>query len=182
MTQERTTQALLRFFEECLLSYIKIAGGGYLMIYHGANGCWPLFWHIHGSRIICSSLLPVTVPEEKITGIARYLHQANYALHVGGKFEFDEAAGEIRFNTVLDIADGTVTTCMLFALYDAHRIADFHLQRLLKILLFSAWPTGSPLDALPVLDESTHEWLQQGDLIDLLQEINSPGRRNGSNG
>jgi hypothetical protein len=165
-TPERFIQALLLFFAECLLEHVAIGDSTYLHIYRGANGCWPLFCSVLDSRYVFSSLLPVTVPQERSEAVVRYLHRANYALQVGGRFEFEENTGEVRFTTVLDVADGIATTCMLFVLYDAHRVADFHLARLLQLV----HGVASPQREAPAA-----EMVDEDDLLDLLDDIDLGG-------
>jgi hypothetical protein len=115
------------------------------------------------------------VLEDKREAVARYLHRANYTLPAAGRFEFEEGSGEVRFTTVLDVADGDVTTCRLFVLYAAHRVADYHLEPLLKLILFDVPPARTT----PIFDKMAGQWLQQGDLLDLLGDIDVDNLNNG---
>lgn len=176
--RDRITTDFRRFCKECLLDFFALEDGRYLTIYKGNNWRWPLFCNLLDNRtddgddevstvrrIIFTSEFPMTVPAQKREVVGRYLHLANWE-QVLGKFEFDEADGEIRFATSLEIADGEVTTCMLFALFDAHRHVDYHLSGLQQLLLGFEGPAEADL----IFDSATHTWLHQGRLNELWKE------------
>ncbi len=92
--------------------------------------------------------LPVKVPEARRSTIAELLARIN-SRFANGKFNLDFDDGEIRFNTVLDIMDGTITQAMFMRLLMVGlHTSDYYFPTIMSV----SYGGTQPLLALEMLD------------------------------
>jgi hypothetical protein len=128
-----------RFCSECLLEFAQLTPHTFLSVFSGDHFQWPIYYEAlaHGGRFL--SKLPIIAPQNKQVEVGMLIHTANKFLVASGGFQFDVDTGEIWFTTAIDVADGALTVCQLFVLYDQHRLVDFWIERVLQTVL-----RGSP--------------------------------------
>ena len=83
--------------------YQKRSDRSYTFGFRGDNNRYDLWAFINDKGNILSiyAIIPMTVPEQKRSDLADFLHRANYDMMIGN-FEFDVRDGEIRFKVSSD--------------------------------------------------------------------------------
>jgi hypothetical protein len=168
------TTVFKRFCAGSGFCFHPLGQSSFLGLVSGHYGKWPVFCHISGTVLRFSSLLPVTVPSAKQADVLSFLNRVNWKTTVGN-LEMDPAAGEVRFRSSLDCADGKLTPAMVgVLLFRSLSTCDHCLPGLLRILFADA----SPADAFQSIEakkaddgEAFEPDLDEGDLRDLLDDV-----------
>lgn len=144
-------QRVKHALEEMSWGFSESPDGPFLrMNWSGTNGFHSCFLQVDDERPVISfySQAQCRVPEEKRLAMAEFLNRANCKIWVG-HFEVDFADGEVRYRTVLNIADGVLTTRMLAALmYPTVHTSDDYLPGIMGVV----WNDLSAEDAIGLCD------------------------------
>jgi hypothetical protein len=112
------------------------------MEFQGDNGQWTClaFAYDERERVVFTSLLPVTVTEEKLPEAAEFICRANFGMEIGN-FELDYDEGAVQFRTSVDIEGGELTPKMIQNLaYVNVWVTDQYLPGLVMVLEGDATP------------------------------------------
>ena len=95
--------AMREFFTGDEWEFAVIEDGVLRAPFAGKQGQWAFYAQARAGRsqVVCYSVCPFNVPDERRRPVAEFLTRANYGM-VLGNFELDLADGEVRFKTSLD--------------------------------------------------------------------------------
>ena len=135
MSMQTNVDVFKAFCRECLLDFAPLPTGTFLTIFPGERYQWPIYYEVleRGGRFL--SKLPIVIPQNKRHEVGILIHTANNFLVASGGFQFDIDTGAVRFATAIDIADGDLTVCQLVALYEQHRIVDYWIEKIVRVVV-----------------------------------------------
>lgn len=140
-----STKTIIHIFKDfckgCLLEFAQLSPNIFLSTYYGEHFQWPVYFEAFETGGRFTSILPIIVPQNKRAEVGTLIHVANNTLIASGGFQFDVDTGEIHFTTAIDVADGVLTVCQLFMLYDQHRIVDYWIERVFQTVFTSSQQT-----------------------------------------
>lgn len=118
MTQPRTMfDTLKKYFGDSPWLTTEFSGQTVLRFNHeGQNGHWVCIAHAREAedRLVVYSIELTEAPAGRRAALAEFLTRANYGMIIGNfEMDFDDADGEVRFKTSIDVEGDRLTTTLI---------------------------------------------------------------------
>lgn len=149
----RALQIVAAFFTEDGWSFEQMPERPILRLpFQGKGGRWNCYAQIRVThdveQILFYSVLPLNVPDDKLSAIAEFITRANYGMALGN-FELDFNDGEVRYKTSIDVTDTEITSSLLRPLiYTNVLMMDKYMSGLMAVV----YADMSPAEAVKQIE------------------------------